>query len=178
MNGRVGGDAVSQDIVREWRSARWGPAHLVDRRFSTSVRIGSGAEVTIDGRDPRLPSQRDAEPELTVVNLGMPVLVDGVRVATVIGSPKEIPRLLKPGRFRVEGDEPFVTPGMILRGHVLPQRLTLQDAQGPLVWTPPLRGLANLHSIPLLLTPARSADRAQPEHVALWLAVWWKLTAY
>lgn len=160
---------------RAFARAPWGPATLVDRRFSTSVKVGTGAEITLDARDPRLPSERDAAPAETVVNVGVPVLADGVRIATVVAGRDEVAGFVRPGRLRVEGESPFDLDGLRLRGHVMPQRLTLEDATGRLVWTPPVLGLANLHEIPLLACPPRVADRAAPEHIALWLAAWWKL---
>ncbi|WP_158548163.1 hypothetical protein [Desertihabitans brevis] len=39
-------------------------------------------------------------------------------------------------------------------------------------WSPPVIGLANLHTGPLLWVPARVSPDARPEHLALWIAAW------
>ena len=50
--------------------------------------------------------------------------------------------------------------------------MTLADAAGKLVWSRALLGMLNLRTGPLLLVPPKVSPRAQPEHIALWLAAW------
>ncbi len=104
---------------------------------------------------------------------GTPVLLDGVRVATALATSRETRALVRPGRIRIEGERSeFVTPGLRLKGHLLPQRMTLADDEGKLVWSRALSGALNLRTGPLLLVPPKVGPRAQPEHIALWLAAW------
>ncbi len=157
---------------RPFGRSDWGPLRLVGQQWGAEVTVPGGPTVSIDFRRVRKP-ETEQEERWGPMRLGVPILVDGVPRATATSTGRDRWGLIKPGKIRISGDDPeLVPPGLTVRGHVLPQRLTLECDAGRLVWSPWPSGLANLHTGPLLLTPPRVAPKALPFHVALWLVAW------
>lgn len=157
---------------RAFARSAWGPLRLVAASWGNEVTVADGPTVTIDFSKVRKPST-PAEERLPSLRLGVPILIDGQPRAMATSAGEDRFGLVKPGRIRISGDDPdLVPPGLTLRGHVLPQRLTLECDAGRLVWSPWPLGYANLHTGPLLLGPPRVAAAARPEHIGLWLAAW------
>lgn len=165
-------DAQKPQIDRRvFRRAPWGPARLVSTQGETSVRLGNGPTVSIRsyGVKPVTPTMGYGG----TLEAGVPILVDGEQKATAYSQGREWAGIIKPGTIRIEGDDPdFTPPGLHLRGHLLPQRLSLKVGKRNLVASPPIIGLANLHTGPLLWVKPRVSPEAKPEHIALWIAAW------
>jgi len=161
--------------VKEWTKtafagASWGPARCVWSSIGvTTVTVGEGRPVTLTWSGMK---SDDVGPH-DLLEQGTPVLLDGQRVATATARGRELRIFCKPGRIRIEGDRSeLVTPGLHLKGHFVPQRMTLADDDGKLVWSRALSGALNLRLGPLLLVRPKVSPRAAPEHIALWLAAW------
>lgn len=161
--------------VKEWTrtvfaGAPWGPARCVRSSIGvTTVTVGEGRPVTLTWSG----MKTDGIAPHAFLEQGTPVLLDGERVATAKARGRDLRLFCKPGRIRFEGDpSELVTPGLRLKGHFLPQRMTLADDEGKLVWSRALSGALNLRSGPLLVVPPKVSSRATPEHIALWLAAW------
>ena len=149
----------------KFAGASWGPAKIASTSVDVTVIVGEGRPVTITWSG----MKTDRILPHGLLEQGTPVLLDGVRVATA----RQTRFLVKPGRIRIEGEPSgFVTAGLRLKGHLLPQRMTLADDDGKLVWSRALAGALNMRSGPLLLVPPKVSPRAQPEHIALWFAAW------
>lgn len=150
----------------------WGPLHLVAEQWGAQVTVPHGPTVAIDFRKVRAATTPEEE-TWGSLRLGVPILIDGVPRAVATSTGKDRWGLIRPGKIRVEGDDPELCPtGLTLRGHLLPQRLTLECDAGRLVWSPWPLGFANLHSGPVMVVPPRVAPEALPVHIALWLVAW------
>ncbi len=138
--------------------------------------VGEGRPVRLNWSAMKL----DGDVPHSQLEKGIPVELDGQPVATAIARGRELRIFCKPGRIRIEGGHSeFVTPGLHVKGHLVPQRMTLADDDGKLVWSRALSGALNLRLGPLLLVHPKVSPRATPEHIALWLAAWTQFeTAY
>lgn len=155
-----------------FKRSSWGPLRLAGQQWGAEVTVPGGPTVAIDFRKVRKPETVQEE-RLGSLDLGLPIVVDGVVRAMATSTGRDAMGWVRPGRIRVDGDDPeLVPPGLTLRGHLLPQRLTLESDAGPLVWSPWPWGLANVHAGPLLVVPPRVAPEALPFHLALWLVAW------
>lgn len=160
---------------RSYRRTRWGPARLVRRVDSIEVTVGE-ATVGIDLTDRRPAAERQANAFRDLYDDGVPVTLNGRRVATVTTRGASS-GLVRRQRLAVTGDAPFVLPGMELTHRGLPRLLTLRAETGTLVasrrWAAPLNmavvewSFVREHD----LIPPRVTRAARPEHIALWLAV-------
>lgn len=158
---------------RPFRRAPWGPLHLKSRRDFTRVQAGDGPVVGVEWSRVRRPGP--GEEWLGSLELGTPISLDGEVVATAWSVGRDRWGLIKPGTIRLESLQPGGPfDGVVVRGHLLPTRLTVRSAEGKkLVWSPWPLGLLNLHLGPLVWVRPRVAPEARPEHIALWLACWW-----
>lgn len=169
---------MSDEQRYEWRSHRrssWGPVRLVRRTDAIEVTVGD-ATVGLDLTDRRTAAERQANPFRDAYDDGVPVTLNGERVATITTEGQRS-GLGRRQRLAVTGDQRFVLPGLQLTHRGLPKLLTLRSDAGVLVasrrWASPLNmavvewSFVREHD----LVPPRVSGGTRPEHVALWFAV-------
>lgn len=164
---------------RLFRRAPWGPAtvELDGARVRASV---GDAVVELDRADRRSLAAQRAEPWRRPEADGVPVLLGGERVATLVDE-HDRGGVLRHASMRVTGDAALVGTGLELCYRVLPFALTLRSERGDLVatraWSAPLNALVSEYSLVRDhdLVPPRVSREASDAHIALWLAVRWSL---
>ena len=172
-------DGVSDQVRYEWEGfgrTHWGPATVVVRVNSVEATVG-GSTVVLDLTDRRPARERQEQPFRSVFLDGVPVELDGRRVATVSHESGGALGLVRRSREQVTGDASFVLPGLRVTHRGLPLLVTLRCDAGTLVtsrrWGAPLDTLLwelswfRSHGV---VAPKVARD-TRPEHVALWLAM-------
>lgn len=161
---------------RAFRRARWGPAHVVVHGDLIQARVGD-AVVELDVADRRPAAERQANQWRSAFDEGVPVTLNGTRVATVTTAQGSPGGLVRRKRHTITGDAAFVLPGMEYTGRSLPDLVTLRCDAGILVasrrWASPINVAVTEWSIVReydLIAP-RVTKLARPEHIALWMAL-------
>ncbi|MGJ9412582.1 hypothetical protein ACHAAC_07710 [Aeromicrobium sp. CF4.19] len=146
-----------------FRRAAWGPARLHAADGLTTVELPDASTIALSDRAPQDAAAGRA-PDSTQATL----LVDGRPCGGL--------RSLAALELAVEVDDlPFAAPGLRLHLHVISQGLSLRDDRGALVRPPTVRMMIANHLPFWRVARPTVADRARPEHVALWLAASWHL---
>ncbi|WP_286930943.1 MULTISPECIES: hypothetical protein [Aeromicrobium] len=163
----------------EWqafRRARWGPVRVVVRDGLIEATV-ENAVVELDVTDRRPAAEREANQWRSVFDDGVPVSLNGARVATVTTAQGSPGGLVRRKRHTITGDAGFVLPGMEYTGRSLPDLVTLRCDAGVLVasrrWASPINVAVTEWSIVReydLIAP-RVTKLAAPEHIALWAAL-------
>ncbi|MET0467112.1 MAG: hypothetical protein ABWZ87_00065 [Aeromicrobium sp.] len=170
---------MNEEKQFEWQAfgrARWGPARVMVRDGLIEATVGD-AVVQLDVTDRRPAAERQENPWRSAFDAGVPVNLNGTRVATVTTEPGSPGGLVRRKRHTITGDAGFVLPGMRYTGRSLPDLVTLRCDAGVLVasrrWASPINVAVTEWSIVReydLIAP-RVTKLARPEHIALWMAL-------
>ncbi|GAA3524411.1 hypothetical protein [Aeromicrobium flavum] len=155
---------------------QWGPVSVVSRYNTVEATVGH-ATIVLDLTDRRPLEERQRSPIATPFRDGVPVWLNGRRVATVRRDPTSpFGLFVRWARKEIAGDPGFVLPGMRLADRSFPGMTSLKCDAGTLVRTnvlaAPWNGFAWHYTLPGISFGAPCvAAGVRPEHIALWFAI-------